>query len=424
MNLKLNLCLGLALSFAMGSVLAHEMSEVDANLINAIIDNDLNCAENALEAGANPNVKVQFDTCQPICTSAEFSDPERLKAQYAYDENFAKEVEKVMPHSYYGDGRDVPVQCDDGETDKFPECYTLSYLQAIEDGHYFGWFVADNSDKCDYDYHKNVQFSWRGHILDLYFESSFPLKYIKYTYPLFLCTKSAAMTKLLLDYGAKVDQKDQCGTPLTSSIIAGEYDTMYILIRAGANIHMRINRGSSILDLALFNLLRPLEHKTFALNIYKKIVGELLQRGVLPFHFAPEKPIEALTYGVITGNSKLVSQFLTPCIDVNEKGIWDYSALMFAVWLDQKDIIKQLLEFPTTNVNVKNKRNGETALVIAAMRNDLPVVELLLQHGADTKPLLCRELEEQDDRKYSKEVMDLIARYNAYEVCTENFSKK
>ena len=439
---KLFPILGIALSFATSNAIDlnsmrllkqkpsdFKEREVDFDLINSVINDNLFGAEEALKKGANPNVKVEFDTCNPVCTSAEFSDQEQLKAQNAYDENFANKIESFMHEhhvDYYNDGRGVPVLCKKYNED----CDGLSYLQSFEN-EIFGWFVAKNSDSCDqFEKQKRYsEFSWQGRTFTLYLIIGYPEP--SYTYPLFLSIKSAEMTKLLIAYGAKIDQKEPAGnTPLQSSIAAGAIDTMHTLISAGANVHERICMGSecgeSLLDCAL-GVLRLCGYPQLkpGLKEMKQTVSELLRLGVSPIYNAPKTPLEALIYAVMIGDQKMVAQYLTPCSHVSVNEISDrHTPLTMAVWLGRYDIAKQLLEFSLTDVNMKDGKD-ETPLFLAAMRNDLPLVELLLQHGADTKPLLCREIREYEhNNKYSKEVMDLIKRYNASEPCTRDFKKE
>lgn len=388
MNSKLNLVLGLALSFATSnSIDVNSMRvlgqpptefkerEVDFDLINSVINDNLFCAEQALKNGANPNVKVEFDTCNPVCTPAEFSDQAELQAQNLYD-------------------------------------------------------VVDNAGACsEFEKQKRYgKFSWQGREFQLYLITGAYKP--SYTYPIFIGIKSADMARLLIDYGADVHQKEPAGnTPLQSSVVAGAVDTMHALISAGADIHARIcmgpECGESLLDCALgilmlcgYPQLQP------GLEAMKQMVSELLRLGVSPIYHAPKTPIEALIYAVMIGDQKTIAQYLTPCANVNVNEIAHrYTPLTMAVWLGRYDITKQLLEFSLTDVNKKDGKD-ETPLFLAVMRNDVPLVELLLQHGADTKPLLCREIDEfYNEYKYSKEIMNLIKHYNASEPCTEDFKK-
>ena len=147
--------------------------------------------------------------------------------------------------------------------------------------------------------------------------------------------------------------RDACGNnPLETAIIEHQDDTVDELISsysyAGANIHMR-HRGMSILNYAIYALLHAGYKSHTEVFRADQIVSKLRQMGAHLIPWAPKKPVEALNYAVIINDAKMVTQFLNPNINVNEKGrLFGYPALMIAVLLYRNDIIKQLLEYILT----------------------------------------------------------------------------
>jgi ankyrin repeat protein len=62
----------------------------------------------------------------------------------------------------------------------------------------------------------------------------------------------------------------------------------------------------------------------------------------------------------------------------------EYTPLIYALaYLPDTEIAKLLINDPRTNVNIKTKVNGYTALEFAVERNDEELVEMLLKRGAD-----------------------------------------
>jgi ankyrin repeat protein len=67
--------------------------------------------------------------------------------------------------------------------------------------------------------------------------------------------------------------------------------------------------------------------------------------------------------------------------DVNGISVWGNSALMFAVWNENIDMINFLIE-KGINVNLANKRKL-TPLMAATIKENISIVKILLNNGAD-----------------------------------------
>jgi ankyrin repeat protein len=67
--------------------------------------------------------------------------------------------------------------------------------------------------------------------------------------------------------------------------------------------------------------------------------------------------------------------------DVNGISVWGNSALMFAVWNENIDMINFLIE-RGINVNLANKRKL-TPLMAATIKENISIVKILLNNGAD-----------------------------------------
>ena len=77
-----------------------------------------------------------------------------------------------------------------------------------------------------------------------------------------------------------------------------------------------------------------------------------------------------------------VQQLLERGFDPNSPNPKGQPALMAAMQQSSSKVVDLLVNWPTTNLSIKN-RQGETPLMLAALNNKLPLAKLLILRGAD-----------------------------------------
>ena len=77
-----------------------------------------------------------------------------------------------------------------------------------------------------------------------------------------------------------------------------------------------------------------------------------------------------------------VQQLLERGFDPNSPNPKGQPALMAAMQLSSNKVVDLLVNWPTTNLSIKNPQ-GETPLMLAALSNKLPLAKLLILRGAD-----------------------------------------
>jgi len=92
----------------------------------------------------------------------------------------------------------------------------------------------------------------------------------------------------------------------------------------------------------------------------------------------------ALTQAANLGYESIVSKLLEhPDIEVNLQDTLGYTALSLATVKGFHSIVELLLMHPDIELDIKEFKNGRSALVLAAERDDARTVHMLLQSGAD-----------------------------------------
>ena len=185
--------------------------------------------------------------------------------------------------------------------------------------------------------------------------------------------------KILLnrvDVNKQID--NEVGDYTTSLKLASEkgyLDLVKILLEHGADV----NSTTGDYDYTALMYASKYEHI--------KIVQILLKHGA-DVNIQNRNGFTALIYASERGYSKIVGMLLEHGADINQLSNFGENALMIAInqkYVSLDDItktVKILLDYKV-NVNIKNKKDGSTALMSALKLDYSKIVEMLLEHGAD-----------------------------------------
>jgi ankyrin repeat protein len=171
------------------------------------------------------------------------------------------------------------------------------------------------------------------------------------------------IVRALLEKGADPNIKDYDGQhALTKALYKGYTDVVILLLKKGADPNIpdiKVDYEQSILFFALQKR-------------YKDIVLALIESGV---------------------------------VDLNEKDMNGYTALMIASWDGYRYIVRALLKHGA-DPNIKESRHGYTALMEATSEGRADIVRVLLEYGAD--PMI--------KNRYGKTALDLAIYYKNKDV--------
>ena len=179
---------------------------------------------------------------------------------------------------------------------------------------------------------------------------------------------NAAAAKVLIDAGADIKARSKSGafTPYMFAVRGGHVDAARVLIEAGANVDETLKDGMSALVLAV-------------MNGHYELAAFLLEEGADPR--ADQQGWTALHQVVWTRRPNTGSN-LPGAVPTGN--------------LDSLDLVRKLLE-RGADVNAREKKEprdgfrnqlrriGATPFLLAAKSVDLPLMRLLLEHGADPK---------------------------------------
>ena len=178
------------------------------------------------------------------------------------------------------------------------------------------------------------------------------------------------IVETLLQNNANVNEKTSSGrtpgfTPLMLASYNGHKDIVEILIQNNADINAKDDNGST----ALFYTLFAPRKAGFVQN----------SKG---WRWEESRHLWILTSSIIQNGRKKIVEILLENSDVNETDKGGFTALIYASFIGDKDIVKMLIE-KKADVNAKSKRENETPLRSAAMNGHKEIVELLIHNNAD-----------------------------------------
>ena len=182
----------------------------------------------------------------------------------------------------------------------------------------------------------------------------------------------AGIVKLLLEYGANVNQKSSTyygWTALTKASEKGDSNLEVIdqLLRHGAQVDLQNNGGFSALIVA-------------AQNSQAKLAAKLVQDHGTNIDLKNNRGVTALIMASQVGCTEIVKLLLDHGAGVDKQNNDEWTALMMASYIGHHEVVKLLLEFGA-NVNIK-ANNYETAVILASQEKHNKIVELLLEYGA------------------------------------------
>lgn len=103
-----------------------------------------------------------------------------------------------------------------------------------------------------------------------------------------------------------------------------------------------------------------------------------------PVNIADQKKRTALIMAAFGGHTAVVKYLFSEGADINSKDGDNQTALMYASKRSFNEIAAFLLKNGAA-VNVRSKKKGITALMLAAVWDNVELVNMLLEHGADVK---------------------------------------
>lgn len=158
---------------------------------------------------------------------------------------------------------------------------------------------------------------------------------------------------------------DEVATPLMLAVKYGFTDLVKLFIEEKADVNMKVCGYTALM---------------LSVRLEENSVFNMLVENRADIHIKDDAENNLLIIAASIGNLSLC-QMLSEHIDVNDKSIDGYTALMWASINGHNDVIKFLME-KGANINAKNKY-GKTALMLASINLNTNTAKILLSLGAD-----------------------------------------
>lgn len=186
---------------------------------------------------------------------------------------------------------------------------------------------------------------------------------------------SKGSVELLINSGANINARDIYGnTPLLVAILKKDTATAALLLEKGANPNVKNNYGETPIMLA-------------AKNNDIVLVKLLVAKGV-SINSKDGKGNPVLIEAVNKNSPEFVRYLIENGATVNVRDMWmnkEKTALMIAIENYASIETIDLMVAKGADLNAKDS-DGNTPLMIAVERNNVPAVKLLVEKGAEKKP--------------------------------------
>ena len=204
------------------------------------------------------------------------------------------------------------------------------------------------------------------------------------------------MVKSFLVAGARADLVNAKGdTPCMLAIQNGHYHTSVQLLRApSTDLFQRNHLGANVLHQAvgagLAVIAQEIMHSDFERRINpdtNDVVNAESRDGVLLVNTRLSGPsnLSGLMMAAQNGGTEVVRVLLQHKADVNAQTTSGETALMYASMMGNADIVALLLEQEDIRTDLATHDKSFTAIMMAASRGHLAVVEHLVAHALDKK---------------------------------------
>jgi len=197
------------------------------------------------------------------------------------------------------------------------------------------------------------------------------------------------LIQLMIQQGADPNANDGI-LPLRQAVRSGNAPLIQLLLQNGADPNHQDGNTDSILQEALLsNSYIGFLHLTSRIEQFPQVSPQrlaairlILQAGANPNDRDRGNGTTVLMVAAGHGNKELVELLLQQGANAKAANAYGQNALHYAAWRGNSAIVQRLLS-QKVSVNTPKSYLGRTPLIFAVRRGSLPIVKLLLAHGAD-----------------------------------------
>ncbi|MCI5157089.1 MAG: ankyrin repeat domain-containing protein, partial [Candidatus Electrothrix sp. AUS1_2] len=304
-------------------------------LWKAVRENDYKTVKDELEKGANPNDPVpDYGVCSSLAVAARLNFPDiaELLIQYKADVN-GRTAEKIF----------------------YQQRGTILHGAVYKENEKFVKLLIENGANVEAKLDKGM------------FEGYTPIKIAEEI-------NNVKLTRLLKEAGAKTSkQKEKMRRAFFQAVLSGDLDEVKALLNNGVDVDVKIGETDE-------RELNAFIYKNK--DRYRVDIVWLLENFQLT-------GATALILAINQDDAKTVNLLLNKGADANTRIMaishnYYITPLLLAAYLDNADIVQMLLEHRADiHARVENRDlGGKTALRIAVKKENVEIVQLLLQAGA------------------------------------------
>ncbi|WP_339047149.1 ankyrin repeat domain-containing protein [Candidatus Mesenet endosymbiont of Phosphuga atrata] len=173
----------------------------------------------------------------------------------------------------------------------------------------------------------------------------------------------------LISLGANINAKSKNGnTPIHMAVLCRDALMVKTLAKLKTDVNIKNSLGFTPLFIATFSNNLEIVKILLCLGARRNISDS---SGNLPIHIAAR-----------TGYQDIVKVLLSEDT-VNEYNHDGLTPFHLAVLNNHIDIVETLIIYCHTDINIQDRKNGNTALIFAVQKDNLQIVKFLLKSGAD-----------------------------------------